>query len=69
MIVVAPNNGGAGEAEINGEEVRAHGGQLYVLRRWRGGVLAGSDNTPSVLEMPHVEEVIAPIAFTVGHSG
>ncbi len=47
----------------NIEEVRARGGQLYVFADQDAGFVS-SDNM-HIIEMPHVEEVIAPIFYTV----
>ena len=47
----------------NIEEVRARGGELYVFADGEAG-FNGSDNM-HIIEMPHVEETIAPIFYTV----
>ncbi len=48
----------------NIEEVRARGGQLYVFADQDAGFVSSDDYVPAVT-MPHVEEVIAPIFYTV----
>lgn len=63
VIVVAPNNELLEKLKSNIEEVRARGGQLYVFADQDAGFV-GSDNM-HIIEMPHVEEVIAPIFYTV----
>jgi len=63
VIVVAPNNELLEKLKSNIEEVRARGGQLYVFADGEAG-FSSSDNM-HIIEMPHVEEVIAPIFYTV----
>ena len=63
VIVVAPNNELLEKLKSNIEEVRARGGELYVFADGDAG-FSGSDNM-HIIEMPHVEEVIAPIFYTV----
>ena len=63
VIVVAPNNELLEKLKSNIEEVRARGGQLYVFADQDAGFVS-SDNM-HIIEMPHVEEVIAPIFYTV----
>jgi len=63
VIVVAPNNELLEKLKSNIEEVRARGGQLYVFADQDAG-FTGSDNM-HIIDMPHVEEVIAPIFYTV----
>ena len=62
-IVVAPNNELLEKLKSNIEEVRARGGELYVFADGEAG-FNGSDNM-HIIEMPHVEETIAPIFYTV----
>ena len=63
VIVVAPNNELLEKVKSNIEEVRARGGQLYVFADKEAGF------TPSegmkIITMPKVNEIIAPIFFTV----
>ena len=63
VIVVAPNNELLEKLKSNIEEVRARGGLLYVF----ADVDAGFANSEGlrVIPLPHVEEVIAPIFYTV----
>ena len=63
VIVVAPNNELLEKLKSNIEEVRARGGELYVFAD-RDAAFTNSDNM-HIIEMPHVEEVIAPIFYTV----
>ena len=63
VIVVAPNNELLEKLKSNIEEVRARGGELYVFAD-RDANFTSSDNM-HIIEMPHVEEVIAPIFYTV----
>ena len=62
VIVVAPNNELLEKLKSNIEEVRARGGELYVFADGEAG-FNGSDNM-HIIEMPHVEETIAPIFYT-----
>lgn len=63
VIVVAPNNELLEKLKSNIEEVRARGGQLYVFAADEAG-FTDSENM-HIITMPHVEEVIAPIFYTV----
>ena len=63
VIVIAPNNDLLEKLKSNIEEVRARGGELYVFAD-RDAHFTSSDNM-HIIEMPHVEEVIAPIFYTV----
>ncbi len=49
----------------NIEEVRARGGQLYVFADQDAGFVGRDDVRHHLRRMPHVEEVIAPIFYTV----
>jgi glucosamine--fructose-6-phosphate aminotransferase (isomerizing) len=63
IIVVAPNNDLLEKLKSNVEEVRARGGILYVFAdkdaRFKG------DDTMRVMEVPHVDPIIAPIVYTI----
>jgi len=63
IIVVAPNNDLLEKLKSNVEEVRARGGILYVFAdkdaRFKG------DDTMRVMEVPHVDPIIAPIVYTL----
>ena len=63
IIVVAPNNELLEKLKSNVEEVRARGGILYVFAD--KDAKFKSDETMRVLEVPHVDELIAPIVYTL----
>ncbi|WP_421195244.1 glutamine--fructose-6-phosphate transaminase (isomerizing) [Aeromonas enteropelogenes] len=63
IIVVAPNNDLLEKLKSNVEEVRARGGILYVFADAETGFK--SDETMRVMNLNHMEEVIAPIVYTV----
>jgi len=63
VIAVAPSNDWLEKVKSNLQEVRARGGKLYVFADARSGLDTGPGIT--VLDMPHVHEVLAPIAYTV----
>ncbi|QTF10549.1 glutamine--fructose-6-phosphate transaminase (isomerizing) [Brenneria izadpanahii] len=63
VVVVAPNNELLEKLKSNIEEVRARGGELYVFADEDAG-FAGSENM-KIIPLPHIEEVIAPIFYTV----
>ena len=63
IIVVAPNNELLEKLKSNVEEVRARGGILYVFADQEAGFR--SDATMRVMPMPRVDEVIAPIVYTL----
>ncbi|WP_075183351.1 glutamine--fructose-6-phosphate transaminase (isomerizing) [Pantoea sp. 1.19] len=63
VIVVAPNNELLEKLKSNIEEVRARGGLLYVFADRDAG-FSDSDGM-RIIPLPHVEEVIAPIFYTV----
>mgnify|MGYP000536309198 FL=1 len=63
IIVVAPNNELLEKLKSNVEEVRARGGILYVFAD-RDAHFKG-DDTMRVMEVPHVDELIAPIVYTI----
>lgn len=63
IIVVAPNNELLEKLKSNVEEVRARGGILYVFAD-KDAEFKG-DDTMRVLEVPHVDELIAPIVYTI----
>ncbi len=63
IIVVAPNNELLEKLKSNVEEVRARGGILYVFADQQAGFV--SDATMRVMPMPRVDEVIAPIVYTL----
>lgn len=63
VIVVAPNNALLEKLQSNIEEVRARGGILYVFAD--NDAHFESDDTLRVINLPHTDELIAPIAYTV----
>ncbi|MCC8381170.1 glutamine--fructose-6-phosphate transaminase (isomerizing) [Xenorhabdus sp. PB30.3] len=63
VIIVAPNNELLEKLKSNIEEVRARGGQLYVFADQDAGFI-DSENM-KIISLPHVEELIAPIFYTV----
>jgi glucosamine--fructose-6-phosphate aminotransferase (isomerizing) len=63
VIVVAPNNELLEKLKSNIEEVRARGGLLYVFADRDAG-FADSEGM-RIIPLPHVEEIIAPIFYTV----
>ncbi|MGL9719777.1 glutamine--fructose-6-phosphate transaminase (isomerizing) [Symbiopectobacterium sp.] len=63
VVVVAPNNELLEKLKSNIEEVRARGGELYVFADEEAG-FTSSENM-CIIPLPHVEEVIAPIFYTV----
>ncbi|HEC8328211.1 TPA: glutamine--fructose-6-phosphate transaminase (isomerizing) [Providencia rettgeri] len=63
VIIIAPNNELLEKLKSNIEEVRARGGLLYVFADQDAGFVA-SENM-KIVSLPHVEELIAPIFYTV----
>ncbi|MCX8958446.1 glutamine--fructose-6-phosphate transaminase (isomerizing) [Erwinia psidii] len=63
VIVIAPNNELLEKLKSNIEEVRARGGLLYVFADQDAG-FSNSDGM-RIVSLPHVEEIIAPIFYTV----
>ena len=63
IIVVAPNNELLEKLKSNVEEVRARGGILYVFADKNAHFT--SDETMRVIEVPNVDEFIAPIVYTL----
>ncbi|MGK2888397.1 MAG: glutamine--fructose-6-phosphate transaminase (isomerizing) [Candidatus Malihini olakiniferum] len=63
VVVVAPNNELLEKLKSNIEEVRARGGELYVFADEKAG-FTSSENM-RIIPLPHVEEVITPIFYTV----
>jgi len=63
VVAVAPKNDWLEKVKSNLQEVRARGGKLYVF----ADAAAGLDTGPgiTVLEMPHVHDTLAPIAYTI----
>jgi glutamine---fructose-6-phosphate transaminase (isomerizing) len=63
VVVVAPNNDLLEKLHSNVEEVRARGGLMYVFAD--KAAQFKSDNTMKVINVPHCEDVIAPIVYTL----
>jgi len=63
VIVVAPNNELLEKLKSNIEEVRARGGLLYVFADRDAGFV--DSEGMRIIPLPHVEEIIAPIFYTV----
>ncbi|MBF7074285.1 glutamine--fructose-6-phosphate transaminase (isomerizing) [Glaciecola sp. MH2013] len=63
VIVVAPNNELLEKLKSNVEEVRARGGIMYVFADKDAHF--ASDDTMRVINVPHCEEPIAPIIYTL----
>lgn len=63
VIVIAPTNDLLEKLKSNIEEVRARGGQLYVFTATDTELT--SDDTMTVITLPHIEELTAPIYYTV----
>ncbi|VTP79362.1 glucosamine--fructose-6-phosphate aminotransferase [Proteus vulgaris] len=63
VIIIAPNNELLEKLKSNIEEVRARGGLLYVFADQDAGF--EENETMKLISLPHVEELIAPIFYTV----
>lgn len=63
IIVVAPHNDLLEKLKSNVEEVRARGGILYVFAD--KDAQFSSDDTMRVLSLNHVDDVLAPIVYTI----
>ncbi|MDN3652450.1 glutamine--fructose-6-phosphate transaminase (isomerizing) [Thalassotalea ponticola] len=63
VIVVAPKNDLIEKLKSNVEEVRARGGLMYVFADVDAQF--ESDDTMKVINVPHCDEVIAPIIYTL----
>ncbi len=63
VIVVAPNDELLEKLKSNVEEVRARGGIMYVFADVDAQF--ESDDTLRVINIPHCEDIIAPIVYTV----
>lgn len=63
VIVVAPNNELLEKLKSNVEEVRARGGIMYVFADKNANFK--SDDTMRVIDVPHCDDPIAPIVYTV----
>jgi glutamine---fructose-6-phosphate transaminase (isomerizing) len=63
VIVVAPNNELLEKLKSNVEEVRARGGIMYVFAD--KDARFESDESMRVINLPHVDSIIAPIVYTI----
>ncbi|WP_394171803.1 glutamine--fructose-6-phosphate transaminase (isomerizing) [Thalassotalea litorea] len=63
VIVVAPKNDLIEKLKSNVEEVRARGGLMYVFADTDAKF--ASDDTMKVIQVPHCDEAIAPIVYTL----
>jgi glucosamine--fructose-6-phosphate aminotransferase (isomerizing) len=63
IIVVAPNNELLEKLKSNVEEVRARGGIIYVFADKDAAF--ESDDTMRVINVNHIEDVIAPVVYTI----
>jgi glucosamine--fructose-6-phosphate aminotransferase (isomerizing) len=63
IVVVAPGNDLIEKLKSNVSEVRARGGILYVFADKT--VNFENDDSMRVIHVPHVEEILAPIVYTV----
>jgi glucosamine--fructose-6-phosphate aminotransferase (isomerizing) len=63
VVVVAPTNELLDKLKSNMQVVRARGGRLYVFADTRTGIEA--EEGIKVIDMPHVDRLIAPIVYTV----
>lgn len=63
VIAVAPTNDILEKIKSNLEEVKARGGQLYVLADADAGF--SSDESTTVINMPHVPDVLEPIVYSI----
>lgn len=63
VIVIAPSNELLEKLKANIEEVRARGGLLYVFTE--ENLEFTEDGAMRVITLPHVEEITAPIYYTV----
>lgn len=63
VVVIAPSNELLEKLKSNVEEVRARGGILYVFADQDAGF--EEDESMKIIRMPHVNEITAPIYYTV----
>lgn len=63
VIVVAPQNDLIEKLKSNVEEVRARGGLMYVFADSKAQF--ESDETMKVIDVPHCDDIIAPIVYTL----
>lgn len=63
VVVIAPKNRMLEKLKTNIEEIRTRGGELYVFTQDNAGFTG--DDTIKIIGLPHVEEITAPIYYTV----
>ena len=63
VVAVAPNDQLLEKLKSNLEEVRARGGRLFVFADKEAGF--NDEDGISVISVPHVPEIIAPIIYTI----
>src|SRR3990167_1731194 len=63
VVTVAPNNSLLEKLKSNLQEVRARGGELYVLADQQAGMSNGEGT--HVVNMPHIHDALAPILYTI----
>ena len=63
VIAVAPSDALLEKLKSNLQEVRARGGELFIFQDQHAGV--ESEEDVHVLDMPKVDEHIAPILYTI----
>jgi glutamine---fructose-6-phosphate transaminase (isomerizing) len=63
VVTVAPSNELLEKLRSNLAEVQARGGRLYVFADEQAGFT--DNDTVTVVQMPHVPEILAPIVYTV----
>jgi glucosamine--fructose-6-phosphate aminotransferase (isomerizing) len=64
VIAVAPHDDLLEKIKSNLHEVRARGGELYVFTDNGKGVAENTSGT-HIIEMPHVDPILAPIVYTI----
>ncbi len=63
IIAVAPSDSLLEKLKSNLQEVRARGGELFIFQDAKAGVK--QDNDVHVMDLPQIDEVLAPILYTV----
>ena len=63
VVAVAPNNDVLEKIKSNLEEVKARGGELYVLADSDAGF--ESDESTTLISVPHVHEMLQPIVYSI----
>ncbi|OUS24372.1 glutamine--fructose-6-phosphate aminotransferase [Gammaproteobacteria bacterium 45_16_T64] len=63
IVAVAPSDNMLEKLKSNLQEVRARGGELFIFQDAKAGV--EEDDDVHVMDLPYVDEVIAPILYTI----